>query len=505
MRRATTQLLLVTVLSLVLNGCRPSPPPTATSSAPTSVPPTLTPPPQGETIVATSTADSDSRNPYEGLEVTLQEGNSLPRFQFVPISSTQGVTDIRMGMGAYSAFTWRDLPNLDNSLKNIVEFGVYRLDTSVGEVEEPINWDYRWEEEFPEEFDQFIYGLNENRVAVNYMLHFWDKSGHESGEVLSTPRFQSDEQIQDFLDYVRFVVSHYKGRVQYYTIWSEPDACPGIKCIEPNDYIDLVRLTVPVIHEEDPQAKVSIAPNVLFFARDYLSAILESEIMTMVDVVQWHGIYDVLPNDPFYGDYYYDYPEIIEGIKQTAAAHGFDGEYWATEISWCSQEFPHCHSSDQPWGQAKTDKQAAKYSARAIVMHLGMDIGVAMGTWLTDVRDWAPWSYPTISNLYTVMAGTRPINLAVEIESEPANTMAYIFTLPNGDRLFALWTHGEAVGDDPGVSVTLTFPGLSTHQVIGIDVLYGFEQELITEMENGNLIISNLLVKDYPIILRLID
>ena len=40
-------------------------------------------------------------------------------------------------------------------------------------------------------------------------------------------------------------------------------------------------------------------------------------------------------------------------------------------------------------------------------------------------------------------------------------------------------------------------------KVIGIDVLHGFEQELIAETENGNLVIRNLLVKDYPIILRL--
>ena len=41
-------------------------------------------------------------------------------------------------------------------------------------------------------------------------------------------------------------------------------------------------------------------------------------------------------------------------------------------------------------------------------------------------------------------------------------------------------------------------------KVIGIDVLHGFEQELITEVENGSLIVRNFLIKDYPIILRLI-
>jgi len=67
-----------------------------------------------------------------------------------------------------------------------------------------------------------------------------------------------------------------------------------------------------------------------------------------------------------------------------------------------------------------------------------------------------------------------------------------------------LWTNGELVEDDPGVNATLTFPNLSAQKVIGIDVLNGFEQELIIEMVNGDLVIRDLLVKDYPIILRLV-
>ena len=106
-------------------------------------------------------------------------------------------------------------------------------------------------------------------------------------------------------------------------------------------------------------------------------------------------------------------------------------------------------------------------------------------------------------NLNTVMAGTRPDSLAVEIESAATNIVSYGFTLPNGDTLFALWTDGAAVDDDPGVRTTVTFPGLSASKVIGIDVLNGFEQELITETGNGNLVIRDLIVKDYPIILRL--
>jgi len=437
--------------------------------------------------------------PYEGPDVLIQVGNSLPKFQFVPGASFPVVPDIRMGAGAYSSYTWFDLPGLALSLINFIEFGTWRLDTCLEENEGPFFWEYSNEEEFPDEYDQFIDLLNENGVTVNYMLHFWDKTGHALGEQLSTPRFQTEEQIQDFLNYTRFVVNHYQGRVQYYTIWSEPGV-GGIKRILPWDYIDLVRRTVPVIHDEDPNAKVAIAPVVLFFAQEYLTAVIESDLMTMVDVVQWNGIFNVLPNDSFYGDYYYQYPAIIEGIRETAAAHGFDGDYWSCGITYSAEG----NAPDQPWGCPQTDKHAAKYLSRTIVMHLGWDIGVAMNAWLPDFPpELSPWLRHTASNLYKVLAGTKPISLDVEIEREPINALSNTFELSNGDTLFTLWTHGEAVDDDPGVATTLTFPGLSAKQVIAIDVLNGFEQELVVEEENGDLIIRDIFVMDYPIILRI--
>ena len=107
-------------------------------------------------------------------------------------------------------------------------------------------------------------------------------------------------------------------------------------------------------------------------------------------------------------------------------------------------------------------------------------------------------------NLTTAMAGAGPISFAVEIESEADNIASYRFTLPGGDRLFALWNDDAAVDIDPGVNTTVTFLGLSAQKVMGIDVLNGFEQELITETENGNLIVRDLVVKDYPIILHVI-
>ena len=82
---------------------------------------------------------------------------------------------------------------------------------------------------------------------------------------------------------------------------------------------------------------------------------------------------------------------------------------------------------------------------------------------------------------------------------------SYGFSLPDGDKLLALWTDGIAVDDDIGVEATLIIPNLLAKKVVAIDVLNNFEQELIIRTEDGNTVIHNLLVKDYPVILHLID
>jgi len=101
------------------------------------------------------------------------------------------------------------------------------------------------------------------------------------------------------------------------------------------------------------------------------------------------------------------------------------------------------------------------------------------------------------------MAGTQAIDLPILVESAATNIKYYVFSAPNGDTLAAVWTDGAAVEDDPGIIATLTFPSLSAEKVIGIDVLNSFEQELIFGADNGSLVVRNLLVRDYPIILRL--
>jgi hypothetical protein len=209
----------------------------------------------------------------------------------------------------------------------------------------------------------------------------------------------------------------------------------------------------------------------------------------MVDGISWHPIYDNIPGDP----YYQEYPELFQSIKDLATSQGFTGEYFADEIMWTTVD-------EENWdnGPPSSHIVAAKYYTRTITEHRGLGINVTINTFFQ-----APYLAP-IHNLADRLAGAEPTGILLSlVTSEDANVRYYSFILPDGDKLVALWTNDEAVENDPGISATLTIESISAQNVIGIDVFHGFEQELDTETENGNLVIRNLLVKDYPIIIKL--
>lgn len=391
--------------------------------------------------------------PLSGLDgiLVLQRGNESPK-SILQLKESRELADNHMGIN------WGSLQYSDNWEIPVIQLnaaGVKRVDNPLYEGEPPIDWNKGSEFVIPTGMDEIVDGLTEHGIRVNLILHFWDKDGHAQGEELATPRFQNQQQVDDFIEFVRFVVGHFKGRIPYYTIWSEPDYCGsgGIKCILPVDYIEMVKQVIPVIRDEDPQAKIISAPYVLFFARGDMFTLLRSDVVSQFDVISWHPFYDMTPDHEFFGNYYYEYPAIIQEIKQTASAHGFTGDYWGTDLSWDSYEGAICNTlecrlqSEHPWDILKTNLQAAKYYARVIVMELGLDVVVGLDGFTDEVSRF--WSYPTLVNLNTLMAGNKPLEIPVEIESDAAPIASYGFSLPDGDKLFAVWNDGVAIDYDP--------------------------------------------------------
>jgi hypothetical protein len=343
--------------------------------------------------------------------------------------------------------------------------------------------------------ERVITDLTDNDVKIMLDLVYWDEAIQVDE---SYSRFKTEEEIQNYLDYVRFITSHFKGKIEYYEMFNEPNHCEGTQQhIKLDDYINLIKRVVPVIRQEDPQAKIvvgGIADLRQARFKEYLFGLIKSDIMPLVDGISFHSMYGSSPEYD-HKQYYYNYTSFIQQIKDTASAHGFDGEYIVEELTWRTPLTPH---PDEIWTYSET--KAAKYYARGVIINLGLDLttGVAL-----EGLDVLPQIVGTVRNLCTVMAGNNPIGLLVEIKSEATNIESYAFSLSNGDKLVALWTDGVAVDEDPGVNATLTIPSLLAQKVIGIDVLEGYQQDVVASNNDGNLVIKNLKVRDYPLILRI--
>ncbi len=457
----------------------------------------------GPHLTGTATGEAGNTSPFSlstrgsGIETTLQTGNDRP------VSRLEALCSMDLAYNQIGA-VWGHVRSLEGwgdacAPQGVRGFKMVRL--AFNEVEDwpSIDWS-RAEFDIPPEMDAFVAALAESGMTITYELNFWDKANHPQGWPEIPSRFTTEEEIQRYLEYVRFIVSRFKGRVAYYELWNEPDnQGSAIQHIRPQDYIELARRAVPVIREADPEAKIvvgSVSNLRGSYAQEWLFRILRSDIMPLVDGIAWHPMYGPSPDYADESGYYYAYPGILRSIQETAGAHGFQGEFRGDEIGWCSPDYPsdcgaivHSHSNIA----------AAKYHARGIVIHLGLGAATHLASVSASRRE----TNAVISGLATILAGARAEAFPVQIQAGEAKVASYTFVLPNGERLLAIWTDGVALDEDPGVSATLTFPGASAARAVASDPLHGFEQELIAQIENGDLAIHQFLIKDYPLFIRL--
>ena len=416
--------------------------------------------------------------------LVVQSGNTQPRTQYY-FALPRDIADNHIANN-YDGIDYED----DFTDLSTYRSGVSRLRASTNGLEPETD---KWENpEMPlsqAQQDHFT-RLAEEGIIVNFAMVFWDKENHPNGEGLPCYRFQTEEEIERWLVYVRYIVESLHDRVQYFEIWNEPDIpnyCP--KSIYLDDYLNLVRLTVPVIRDAAPEAKIiigGVSGTAYDDAYNYLMGVISSDVMPLVDVVNWHPMYNFTPDIARFRSYYYAYPGKIQEIMDTAAANGFEGEFQATEISFnrkvdLGDEFP-----------TLTEIERNKYFLQSALMHRGEGIDIGLGS-----------GYFVVHRLCTVMAGVEPEEFPVEIETTADHLFSYTFSNQDGEKLVAAWRHTQVAEFDPGIEATLTIPDASAGRVVAVDLLYNMEQELFFELVDGDLVIENLLIRDYPVLIRL--
>ncbi len=459
----------------------------------------------GPHLTATATDNNGNTSSFSAptygqrQQAVLQIDNGLPRTVLQPRESIE-LEDNRLGQMMYvsrEAAVNEGTAYSYFAQANELGFGWLRLS---------MDW-YDWPEvELTGEYSDYgitdyqrraLEIVHDNDLRILYTLVYWDP------EIETYPgytRFRTDEEIERFLDYVRYIIGLVKGTVDWYSLLNEPNADgDDQRHVLVEDYIRLARRVIPVIRELDPEAGIvvgEVTPLNECGSYEYLMTILQTDdIMSAVDGIAWHGSSgNSLEYQP---DFYNSYPTWVDAIVETARAHGFEGQFFSQEIYYRTPETPQpIHG--RPWFYS--DIVSAKYYARGIVWHLGRGFIVGIGH---EGYDQIPPVRRVVQSLSTLMAGAAPADLTVGINSEAELVRVSTFALSDGSYLVALWRDGIAIDNDAGIPATVTVQGLADYQATGVDVLVGFGQLLMAEEENGDLIIRDLLIKDYPIILQL--
>ncbi len=430
--------------------------------------------------------------------VGLQVGNTNP-FRTIPVRRADQLVDNRIGFYVQDQ-SWVDDGIADANVLN--QMGVKH---ARGQMNDPDAFSIDWTTDellIHANFDQMITGLTQNGIEMTYILIFWDKEHYRQTGQISLPRFQTEEEIQRYLDFVHLMVQTFGDRVDSWELWNEPGYDPecneplpaAIQCIPVETYIDVGQRAIALIRQEDPGARIVVPsyhawdPPELY--QNYLFRILESDLMPLVDGIAWHPFIVHLDPAECGGEFFDRYWEtVFPQIKSIATAHGFQGEFHADELRFAVRP----PGSTNPC--TVFDRTASKYLVREIVHHLGED--VSAGVVVTGDSQ-----VQVLGRLGTLMAGAQEAP-AIDISTTITSAIGYAFALPNGDHLVAIWRSVDITDEDIGVGATVELPGFSEHVAYGIDVLNGFQQALNTVTENETLVIPGLQLRDYPLLVRL--
>ncbi|HEY7211495.1 MAG TPA: hypothetical protein VH477_14565 [Bryobacteraceae bacterium] len=180
------------------------------------------------------------------------------------------------------------------------------------------SWDWverkRGEYSVVPELDDYVDSLVENGVHIEVQLLYGNplytsRSGRPPEVITPEPgSFHNPDrsiysvfwppttptQIAAFTRYVAWMVNHFRGRVEYYEIWNEPNIEYWNPAPNPEDYGRLFKASADAIHKADPRAKAvfgGLAGADVKFAKRALDA---CRCASSIDIFAYH-------NYPAYG------------------------------------------------------------------------------------------------------------------------------------------------------------------------------------------------------------
>jgi hypothetical protein len=225
-------------------------------------------------------------------------------------------------------------------------------------------------------------------------------TGAEEPDAVGWAPIYSEESRAAWTNYVAALVQHFRDRVTHYEVWNEPDIDPfwvtGSKLA---DYMDLLRLTVPVIREHAPEARILGGATAAGFSpRGFatLEEYLKAGFAQLIDVYTYHR-YRIVPE-------LYSADDMVH-IRSAFAAYGGERiELWQAESGCPSQS-----ATTQALANTPVDREVqAKVLCRSIMTDLAMGVDYTCWFHFSDFKFYYRNGFCDVPNHFGVVTFDDP-------------------------------------------------------------------------------------------------
>jgi hypothetical protein len=416
----------------------------------------------------------------------------------------------------------------------------------MGYHDDPINWHWVEKEKgvlrIDPETDAAVSELAAHGVNIVMALDFGNRlyCGPASRDLPQLWEWNYDmpappatpEAIAAWTRYVEFMVKHFRDRVSHFEIWNEWNiSCYWGAVPNLDNYLAVAKAAIPVIRKHAPQAKIMMgswagfphgistwdAATLAAREKQTLYMAATRKLAGQVDEIGWHPFYQTDPEQ------LKGYTADVRSTQDWLRACGFRGHCMATEWNYSALYPPLSNREARiAWcgGFRATEIEKAKYVAQVFARHTGLgtesffcemyfpsfgclDLSLLRRSFDADpIPPLQPQAaYYVTRNLATMLDELEPGKLEYAIDRAPRNLESFPLESPDGHAL-VLWLGGHAKDHCPGVPVDLRVKAVC-RKATAYDPMNGVCQELRTAIDGDQVLLQGVLVRDWPLIIRL--
>jgi len=171
-------------------------------------------------------------------------------------------------------------------------------------------------------YDQFVDTAQTAGIKIIGVLAYDVPWIHPDGK---GPRYIPTDKIPFFLEYVRRTAAHFRGRVDAWCIWNEPNArfWQGSR----DGFFALSRQAADALREVDPDVTIlggAFTRGIFSLPKAYIRGLFESGAMEKADAVAFHP-YELNPSRT---------ARLYGAFRAIVAKYGFDDKIWITEVGY---------------------------------------------------------------------------------------------------------------------------------------------------------------------------